>query len=186
MILAEAFSKPNNIELSARNYSVLPEQIRRWRTMFASLPVLPEDNSDEYNGNQTNRQLSQILNKKTAHQGVVRKSVGEFEMLRSTFDGLRQQDRCCTIRMLAIELKKVAGNENVTLATLSKRVNRWMVKEGIVFWRVTHVAQNTRLNQARVLEFVTYDNQQIQNYGMDPRCIVNIDEMNINFDLHGS
>ena len=154
--------------------------------MFASLPVLPEDNSDEDNRNQTNRQLSQILNKKTAHQGDVRKSVGEFEILRSTFDGLRQQDRCCTIRMLAIELKKVAGNENVTLATLSKRVNRWMVKEGIDFWRVTHVAQNTRLNQARVLEFVTYDNQQIQNYGMDPRCIVNIDKMNINFDLYGS
>ena len=88
--------------------------------------------------------------------------------------------------MLAIELKKVAGNENVTLATLSKRVNRWMVKEGIDFWRVTHVAQNTRLNQARVLEFVTYDNQQIQKYGMDSRCIVNIDKMNINFDLHGS
>ena len=50
--------------------------------MFASLPVLPEDNSDEDNRNQTNRQLSQILNKKTAHQGVVKKSVGEFEMLR--------------------------------------------------------------------------------------------------------
>ena len=147
--------------------------------MFGSLPVPRRDDSDEDNGNQPNHQLLQILNKKTAHQGDVRKSVGEFEILRSTFDGLRQQDRCCTIRMLAIELKKVAGNENVTLATLSKRVNRWMVKEGIVFWRVTHVAQNTRLNQARVLEFVTNANQQIQTFGMDPRCTVNIDETNI-------
>ena len=60
-----------------------------------------------------------------------------------------------------------------------------MVKEGIVLQQVTHVAQNTRLNQARVLEFVTYANQQIQTYGMDTRCIVNIDETNINFDLYG-
>jgi len=48
-----------------------------------------EDDSDENNGNQPNHQLLQILNKKTAHQGGVGKCVGEFEMLRSTFDGLR-------------------------------------------------------------------------------------------------
>ena len=149
-ILAEAFSKPNNIKPTARAYSVLLKQIRRWRTMFASLPVPAGDYSDEDNGNQPNRQLSQILNKKTAHQGGVGKSVGKFEMLRSTFDGLRQQqDRCCTIRMLVIELKRVAGNENVPLAARSKRVKRWMVKEGIILWRVTHVAQNTtRLDQS--------------------------------------
>jgi len=57
--------------------------------MFASLPVPAGDDSDEDNGNQPNRQLSQIFNKKTAHQGGVGKSVSEFEMLRSTFDGLR-------------------------------------------------------------------------------------------------
>ena len=61
-----------------------------------------------------------------------------------------------------------------------------MVKEGIVLQRVTHVALHTRLDQARVLEFLTYANQQIQTYGMDTRCIVNIDETNINFDLYGS
>ena len=88
-ILAEAFSKPNNIKPTASAYSVLPEQIRRWRTMFASLPVPAGDDNDEDNGNQPNHQLLQILNKKTAHQGGVGKSVGEFEMLRSTFDGLR-------------------------------------------------------------------------------------------------
>ena len=114
--------------------------------MFASQPVPKGEDSDEDNDNQPNHQLSQILNKKTAHQGDVRKSVGEFEILRSTFDGLRQQDRCCTIRMLAIELKRVAGNENVSLVVLSKRVKQWMMKEGILFFSkpVTHVAQNTR------------------------------------------
>jgi hypothetical protein len=79
----------NNIKPSTRAYSVLPEQMRRWRTMFGSLPVPRRDDSDEDNGNQPNHQLLQILNKKTAHQGGVGKSVGEFEMLRSTFDGLR-------------------------------------------------------------------------------------------------
>ena len=44
------------------------------------------------------------------------------------------------------------------------------------------------LQQTRVLEFVTYvyANQQIQTFGMQPRCIVNIDETNNNFDLYGS
>ena len=65
--------------------------------MFASQPVPTGEDSDEDNDNQPNYQLSQIFNKKTAHQGGVGKSVGEFEMLRSTFDGLRQQDQCCTI-----------------------------------------------------------------------------------------
>ena len=63
-----------------------------------------------------------------------------------------------------------------------------MVKEGIVLRQVTHVAQNTRLNQARVLDFVAYANQQIQTFSnsMDPRCIVNFDDTNINRDLYGS
>lgn len=56
---------------------------------------------------------------KTAHQGNVRKSVSEFNMLQATFDGFMQQDRCCTICMLSIELKRLAGNENVSLAALS-------------------------------------------------------------------
>ena len=51
---------------------------------------------------------------------------------------------------------------------------------------MTHVAQNTRRDQARVLEFVTIANQQIQTFGIDPRCIVNIDEMKINFYFYGS
>jgi hypothetical protein len=57
--------------------------------LFASSPVPRGDDSDENNGNQPNHQLLQILNEKTAHQGGVGKCVGEFEMLRSTFDGLR-------------------------------------------------------------------------------------------------
>ena len=89
--------------------------------------------------------------------------------------------------MLAIELKRVAANENVSLAALSKRVKQCMVEEGFVLWRVTHVVQNKRLDQERVLEFIIYSNQQIQSFGIDPsRCIPNIDETKINFDLHGS
>ena len=42
-------------------------------------------------------------------------------MLWSTVDDLRQQDRYCTIRMLAIELKRVAENENVALAAPSSK-----------------------------------------------------------------
>lgn len=48
--------------------------------MFASLTVTAGDDSDEEDDNQPNRQLLQILNKKTAHQGGVRKSVVEFKI----------------------------------------------------------------------------------------------------------
>jgi len=101
--------------------------------MFASLPAQVWEDSDEADDdNQQIRQRSQILSKKTAHQGFVGKSVGEFGMLRSTIDSLRQKNQRCTIRMLSIELQRVAGNEHVSLSALSKRVKRWMVKEGIV------------------------------------------------------
>ena len=76
----EAFSKPNNIKQTTKAYSILPEQIRQWRTMFASQPVPTGEDSDEDNDNQPNYQLSQIFNKKTAHQVGVGKSVGEFDI----------------------------------------------------------------------------------------------------------
>ena len=34
-----------------------------------------------------------------------------------------------------------------------------MVKDGIVLWRVTHVSQNMKLDQVRVLAFGTYKHQ---------------------------
>ena len=48
--------------------------------MFASQPVPKGEDSDEDNDNQPNHQLSQILNKKTAHQAGVGKSVGKFDI----------------------------------------------------------------------------------------------------------
>ena len=42
MILAEGFSKPNSTRGA---YSGLTEQMRQWRTMFASLPVPAGDDS---------------------------------------------------------------------------------------------------------------------------------------------
>ena len=48
--------------------------------MFASLTVPAGDDSDEEEDNQPNCQLTQILNKNTAHQAGVRKSVVEFEI----------------------------------------------------------------------------------------------------------
>ena len=95
--------------------------MRQWRTTFAYLPDATEDDRDEYDNSRPNCQLSQFLNKRTAHRSSVRKRIGGNDILWSTFDGLRQQDRCCTIRMLANELKRAAGNENASIAALLKR-----------------------------------------------------------------
>jgi transposase-like protein len=39
-IVAEAYSKPNNIKASARVYSVQPKQIRSWKSMLNNAMVV--------------------------------------------------------------------------------------------------------------------------------------------------
>jgi hypothetical protein len=51
---------------------------------------------------------------------------------------------------------------------------------------VTCVAQNTRLDQETIQDFVSYVNNQIAAFEFPAGNIVNIDETNINFDMFGS
>ena len=128
----------------------------------------------------------QVLMKKIAHPGRSPKSAADFEGLKTLFDQLRLQDRACTTRMLSVELKRQPGNENVSLKALEKRIKRWLARKDIVIRRVTRVAQNTRLDQETIQDFVSYVNNQIAAFEFPAGNIVNIDETNINFDMFGS
>ena len=57
-ILVEAFSKLNNIKVTASScLSVFLEQIRQWWAMFAFLPVQAAEDSDINNDDDGNQQI---------------------------------------------------------------------------------------------------------------------------------
>lgn len=58
---------------------------------------------------------------------------------------------------------------------LHKRIHRWLSTEHNVQRRVTHVAQNTQ-----------YNSSVIEEFGVSPDSVVNIDETSIQFDMTSS
>ena len=74
----------------------------------------------------------------------------------------------------------------MSLKALEKRIKRWLARKDIVIMRVTNVAQNTRLDEEKIQDFVSYVNNQIAAFEFSAGNIVNIDETNINFDIFGS
>jgi hypothetical protein len=185
-IVAEAYSKPNNIKATARAYLVQPKQIRSWKSMLDGAMVVVPAEVAEIPLQEEGVIQRQVLMKKIAHPGRSPKSAADFEGWRTLFDQLRLQDRACTTRMLSVELKRQPGNENVSLKALEKRIKRWLARKDIVIRRVTRVAQNTRLDQETIQDFVSYVNNQTAAFEFPAGNIVNIDETNINFDMFGS
>jgi hypothetical protein len=153
---AAAYSKPNNIKATARAYLVQPKQIRSWKSMLDGAMVVVPAEVAEIPLQEEGVIQRQVLMKKIAHPGHSPKSAADFEGWRTLFDQLRLQDRACTTRMLSVELKRQPGNENVSLKALEKRIKRWLARKDIVIRRVTRVAQNTRLDQETIQDFVSY------------------------------
>jgi hypothetical protein len=90
---------------------------------------------------------------------------------------LREQDR-------AAELKRLdPGARNVTMPALRRRINRHLIKFGVVSRRVTHVAQNTRHDMTVKAGYVAFVNEGVKAGKYCACDIVNIDETNIDFDL---
>jgi hypothetical protein len=185
-IVAEAYSKPNNIKATARAYLVQPKQIRSWKSMLDGAMVVVPAEVAEIPLQEEGVIQRQVLMKKIAHPGRSPKSAADFEGWRTLFDQLRLQDRACTTRMLSVELKRQPGNENVSLKALEKRIKRWLARKDSVIRRVTRVVQNTRLDQETIQDFVSYVNNQTAAFEFPAGNIVNIDETNINFDMFGS
>jgi transposase-like protein len=182
-IVEEAYSSPNNIRETARKHGVGPSQIRRWKVLLQDIMA------DEEDGNA--RRIAKVMKNKTTHRGRESKSAVHFNALRERYDTLRSMDRAVNTRLLSVDLKWMAGNDdedhnNQTLAALSKRISRWLRNEDIVIHRVTRVAQNTRLDEAISLDFVEFINSQIEYGKFGDDFIVNMDETNIKFDMVGT
>jgi hypothetical protein len=97
---------------------------------------------------------------------------------------LRDQDRVVTLNLLAAELKRLdPGPRNVTVPALRRRINRHLIKFGVVRQRVTRVAQNTRHDMTVKAGYVAFVNEGIKAGKYRACDIVNIDKTNIDFDL---
>jgi hypothetical protein len=62
------------------------------------------------------------------------------------------------------------------------RVDHWRKKRGVVNRCVTHVSQKVEKDQLIMDDWVTMVNGTIKAHGIQPHCIVSMDEMNCYFD----
>jgi hypothetical protein len=86
--------------------------------------------------------------------------------------------------LLAAELNRLdPGARTVTMSALHRRINRHLIKFGVVRRRDNHVVQNTRHDMTVKAGYVEFVNEGVKAGKYRACDIVNIDETNINFDL---
>lgn len=175
-IVEEAYSQENNIKPTACKHDVQPSQIRRWKKRMETL--LGQSGMKE-------AKKAHILSLKSTQKGRPRTDNEAYDSLKLYYDNVRNMDRAVTVGMLSYELKRLMTTD-VPIATLRKRIYRWLANENIVQRRVTHVAQNTRHDESKIEGFVQYVNGQILSGQYLKANVVNIDETNIYFDMTGS
>jgi hypothetical protein len=72
--------------------------------------------------------------------------------------------------------------KDLSVRYVSRRVYQHLVNQGVVWRRVTRVAQNTRCDQNVKNAYVSYINEQINIGHYRPEDIVSMDESNFDFD----
>jgi hypothetical protein len=97
---------------------------------------------------------------------------------------LRDRDRIVTLNILAAELKRLDRSvQGMYLADIQCHIWCHTKTHGVVWCRVTHVAQNTRYEQSIIQGWVSYTNHTIKTGNYKACDVVNIDETNFDFDL---
>jgi hypothetical protein len=110
----------------------------------------------------------------------------KYAELKHFYNNMGYIDCVVTMSMMCIEFKGRNPDIEVLKAAFMKRIHRWMTSDNIVNQRVTHVAQNTRYDDAVIKNFSGYVNDQISSKCCIADCIVNIDETNVDFEMTGS
>ena len=119
-------------------------------------------------------------------KGRPAKNAAQFDELRSFIHQLESQDRTITVGMICRELKRIdPASTDIDISALRQRIYRYLRNENFVQRRATHVAQNTRYDEAQIMQFVEYVTEEVQRLGITPDCVVNIDETNVDFDMTG-
>jgi hypothetical protein len=86
--------------------------------------------------------------------------------------------------MLAAELRRMnRGSKGLYLSAIHRRIYRHLRKYDAVRLRVTRVEQNTRYDEGIKVGYVAFVNAGLTAGKYKASDIVNIDEMNVDFDL---
>ena len=175
LIVAEAYSIPNNVKATARCYEVQGSNIRQWKKRIAFLKRKHDVAT-----------YDRIKQKKQFGGGSKPKHPEVFDDLMKYFEGLREQHRVVSVNMLCAEYKRLSNELSSDNQKIRQRIYRWMEREGIVDRKITHQAQNTRHCDTQMADFVSYINERVEMLGIPWENVVNGDETNIDFSLDSS
>jgi hypothetical protein len=176
-IVDEALRR-NNIKATARDHKISPAQIWRWKKEYEYIVKQCSDDAEK---------MKHVMSVKMMQKGRPWKADDNvYESIYQFYTNLRDRGVVITAKMLSKLYRKLTNtSKEVKDVVIKKRIHTWRKTVGIVYRRVTHVAQNTRHDGAVVEGFVKYVNEQniIEKFTKDQ--IVNIDETNIYFDMTG-
>jgi transposase-like protein len=138
-ILEELDVDGTRLKSVAREHDLSPKCLRRWRQHRSGVMTTASILCDS-----TPRH--QFLNRQSLHPGRKPNTINStLGIILKMYRDLRDQDRVVTLNLLAAELKRLdPGARNVTMPALRRRINRHLIKFGVVRRCVTRVAQNTR------------------------------------------
>jgi hypothetical protein len=124
------------------------------------------------------------LSMQTMHQGRAPWTEKEsLHKILTMYRELRDRNRIVTLNILAAELKRLDRSvQGLPLAAIQRHIWHHIKKHGIVWGRVTHVAQNTRYEQSVMQGWVFYANHTIKIGNYKACGMVNIDETKVDFD----
>jgi hypothetical protein len=97
---------------------------------------------------------------------------------------LRGHDHIFTLNMLAAEVRQMdSGSNDLSLSAIRCGIYRHLYKYGAVHRRVTCVAQNMRYDEGVKVGYVDFVNVGLNAGTYKDSDIMNIDEINVDFDL---
>lgn len=92
-------------------------------------------------------------------------------------DELRQVEQKVSIQMLVTHVRSMDSSlNNIEKRTLRRRIWRILHRNNIGIRRTTHVAQNTRLCAKVMSDWISYIQNKMKIFGIEPDCVANFDE----------
>jgi hypothetical protein len=166
-------------------YNVPAYQLRRWRDRIEQLDI-DRDNFGVGRNFHASCERKLLGKKKIGHGAHAQFLVDVFAKLDDFFLERTKTGAILNCTVLALKLYDIVNpNATPTARELNNylfRIDRWRKKRGVVSRRVTHVSQKVEKDQGVMDDWVSMVNGNIKTHGIQPNCIVSMDETNCYFD----
>jgi hypothetical protein len=126
-----------------------------------------------------------FLNRQNVHNGRRPTiGIGTLDNVLTMYRELRDNDRIVTLNMIVAEVRRMdSGSKDLHLSAIHCQIYRHLRKYGVIGCHITHVAQNTKHDEDVKSGYVAFVNAGLKAETYKASGIVNIDEMNVDFDL---